>query len=526
MAVHYLAFSADSLRLLSCGADQTVRLWDVRTQAELQCFKGHITPINCAALAPDGQTAVSAGWVMNSTAEDRSAQLWDVKTGKVSKRFKHPSRVDHVAFSDDGSRLFTWCATGSTAREWDVGSGNLVKEIKAPGDPDAAGFSTNGRRVLASYPDVVWRLWDLEGGEKPRRFRFEALPHSIGGKLALCADGNRAVANEHGGAFVWLLDLKTGKEVRPARGHVGRVLGLAFSPDGGQLLTWGQDTTVRLWDAKTRQELHLLGKHEGGVNSAAFSADGSRIVSGGEDGTIRVWAAKSGKELGPRDRPRKKILSVALSRDGRRVLFAENTHNMTDYAVRLWDVDKNKVTTIHAQFPGRVNQVLLSPDGHEAWACDASTLWRWEVDGGKRLPGYEVVKGFTLRHMAYSGDGRQLFFSVIWWGDQNCSVWRWNLAEGKSSPQKLPDWHQANGFVVQFAATWNGEVLATTSRIGALVLSEADSKDVLGEWPTTAFPGGAGPLAFAPDGKRLAVANNHSAVYILDLAPLLARRRR
>jgi WD40 repeat protein len=39
--------------------DCTVRLWDLKTGKELQCFKGHQEPVSCVAFSPDGRYAAS-----------------------------------------------------------------------------------------------------------------------------------------------------------------------------------------------------------------------------------------------------------------------------------------------------------------------------------------------------------------------------------------------------------------------------------------------------------------------------------
>ena len=52
-----------------------------------------------------------------------------------------------------------------------------------------------------------------------------------------------------------------------------------------------------MWDAASGAELAYLSGHESTVNSVAFSPDGGRIVSGSDDNSVRVWDAASGECL-------------------------------------------------------------------------------------------------------------------------------------------------------------------------------------------------------------------------------------
>jgi len=41
----------------------------------------------------------------------------------------------------------------------------------------------------------------------------------------------------------------TGEEIMTLRGHVGHIIGLVFSPNGGRLASASRDGTVKIWDS-------------------------------------------------------------------------------------------------------------------------------------------------------------------------------------------------------------------------------------------------------------------------------------
>ena len=71
-------------------------------------------------------------------------------------------------------------------------------------------------------------------------------------------------------------------------GHVGQVFSVAYSADGGRIVTTSFDQTAKIWDAKTGQELFTLTGHNGIVFAATYSPDGKRIATAGADGIVQI----------------------------------------------------------------------------------------------------------------------------------------------------------------------------------------------------------------------------------------------
>jgi tetratricopeptide (TPR) repeat protein len=53
---------------------------------------------------------------------------------------------------------------------------------------------------------------------------------------------------------------------------------------------------LKVWEAQTGLETLTIKGHTEGVRSVAYSPDGKQIVSGGQDKTFKVWDAQTGQE--------------------------------------------------------------------------------------------------------------------------------------------------------------------------------------------------------------------------------------
>src|SRR5258707_335982 len=99
------------------------------------------------------------------------------------------------------------------------------------------------------------------------------------------------------------------------RGHSGRVLSVALSPDGGLLASASGDHTIKLWDPQTGEHLRTLEGHSESVSSVAFSPDGGLLASASRDDTIKLWDPQTGEHLRTLEGHSGSVNSVPLSQD-------------------------------------------------------------------------------------------------------------------------------------------------------------------------------------------------------------------
>ena len=150
-----------------------------------------------------------------------------------------------MAFSPDGTRLASGGAD-NTVRVWDAATGQPVGQ-PLTGHTDwvnSVAFSPDGHRIASGSADNTVRLWDAATGQpvgQPLTGHTDR-----GGQRGVqprrAADRLRQLATTPCG--VW--DADTGQPIgQPLTGHTDRVYSVAFSPDGSQIASGGEDDTVR-----------------------------------------------------------------------------------------------------------------------------------------------------------------------------------------------------------------------------------------------------------------------------------------
>src|SRR5262249_41740862 len=81
-SVTSVAFSPDGARVLSGGADSTLKLWDVATGRLLRTFQGHAGQVSSVVFSPNGARVLSGSY-------DNTLKLWDAATGELLRTCQH-----------------------------------------------------------------------------------------------------------------------------------------------------------------------------------------------------------------------------------------------------------------------------------------------------------------------------------------------------------------------------------------------------------------------------------------------------
>jgi WD40 repeat protein len=278
--VSSVCLSADGRFALSGSADQTLKLWEVKTGQCLQTFSGHTDWVNSVCLSVDNRFALSGSY-------DKTLKLWEVITGQCLRTFSgHTDLVLSVCLSVDGQFALSG-SVDSTLKLWDLATGRCLRTFKGHADAVfSVCLSMDGRFALSGSKDSTLQMWDVATGICLRTF----IGHS-GFVLSVCLSTDNRFALSGGyDKTLKLWDVATGKCVRTFTGHADSVFSVCLSADGQFALSSGSlDRALKLWDLVTGRCLRTFTKHTDAVFSICLSTDGRFALSGSFDRTLKLW---------------------------------------------------------------------------------------------------------------------------------------------------------------------------------------------------------------------------------------------
>jgi WD40 repeat protein len=211
----------------------------------VRVLSGHGLWVNSVDVAPDGSIVTGSG--------DKTARVWDPRTGECRNTLEHDYEVKFVKVARDGT-LFTG-GTDGTIDRWELKSGERLKPITGLGWLTAMTLTSDGALATATHKAGI-ALRDPTTGECLQKFdeRSEYIRH-------ICALSKGTIVTASGEA-IKLWDPKTGKCQQTIKCKY-----------------------VLNWERKPGQQVRT---HQDDINSIAVGP-GDTILTGSSDGYAILW---------------------------------------------------------------------------------------------------------------------------------------------------------------------------------------------------------------------------------------------
>ena len=272
----------------------------------------------------------------------------EVHEGAILCAVVHPSGDGIVTGGDDGKVV--WSRRGeaavlATAKGW-------IDAIDASPETGLIAFTCGRTLSVIDAKDVAFR----------RDFTSE---RTLSG-VAFDPKGRRIAASTYGGVGLWYARIAQQKPVMLK--WAGSHTGVAFSPDGGFVISTMQDAQLHGWRLKDSKDMRM-GGYPSKVRSLAFLSGGQLMATSGAQGAV-LWPfigangpmGREATEIGFDDTS---LLTLVAARPEHGVLAA----GLSDGRVWLADPAGQGLNFLKAEKGPAICALSLSADaGRVAWA--------------------------------------------------------------------------------------------------------------------------------------------------------------
>lgn len=282
------------------------------------------------------------GEYLASSSSDCTAIIWKVlEDGRLS--FKHMLRshqtpVSFVAWSPDDTKLLT-CGNVEVLKLWDVETGTCKHTFGDHGFvvSSCAWFPDSKRFVCGSSdPEKGICMWDCDGNEI-KAWRGTRMPKVL--DLAVTPDGENLIS-VMSDLEIRILNVRTNAEqVIPEEQPI---TSLSVSADSKFFIVNLNSQEIHLWDVagKWKKPLKYIGhqQHKYVIRSCFGGLDSSFIASGSENSKVYIWNRRNSRPI--------EVLSGHLMTVNC-VCWNPKRHQMLasasdDHTIRIWGPSRSK----------------------------------------------------------------------------------------------------------------------------------------------------------------------------------------
>lgn len=431
--VNGVAVSQDKKQVVTGGDDKTIRIWATEAEKETKSFTAS-DKINSISLSKDGKH-IAVG------LNNFSIEIYSLSGSLEMTLKEHTAKVNSVIFSSDNKYILS-ASDDKSAILWDAKSGKKIKTFSGHTDKVlSANISSNSSFITTGSADKTCKVWDITGTVKNTFSNFTNevtavcfSPNSSSLATGSLIKNSIAYQEEEGGStdiiyngigYVKTWNLSTGKEVNKFCGHSAWVNGVAVSKDGTLLLVGSYDKTAKLWSLSEGKQIQLFTGHTDLVTSVAISPDNKYVLTGSADNSAILWDAKTGKRL-KTFTDKNFITSVAFNNDATNILTSAAFES-----VKIWDVKTGKVNKSLDVGKNGSLSACYSPDNKNIVVGGVAPdflAYLFNAATGEKIRVYKGHKN-DINSVAFSPDGKSILTGSY---DNTIKLW-----DTKSDAEKM-----------------------------------------------------------------------------------------
>lgn len=341
-----LRFSPDGKKILAGSADRTATIWDVKTGQPLQSFSGIVTRIEHADVSANVGKIIADHF--SPKRKINITNIWDINTGRILHTVQGGSSLYSAQFSYNGDFLST--CDNDSVRIWNVGTGKLLYTFEGQTSYTKNFSADNQKIVTMSYG--ADNVWDLNTGN--RLYAITGKDINLGSAL-FSPDGTKIITITVGETEkIW--DASSGKLLYDLEESSPDQPRVEFSPQSDKVAISYRDNyynyrdssshATQIWDVKTGKILHTL-KNNSLPGGLRFSSDGSKIIVVSND-NIKVWNMANGQLITKLDSNPEGVMSATFDPTCFTDAIFDPTDSIiitsaNDHVAKIWDAKDFKL---------------------------------------------------------------------------------------------------------------------------------------------------------------------------------------
>jgi len=505
--VNNVAFNLKGDRLYTASGDGSIRIWNAQSgeHAGVISTAPGVDEAMCAS--PNGHwLAIAVTQNVKTSAGDKNVVdilIYSIHDNRILKRIRtNEDRIIQLAFSGDSQELAESCTTiepASVVRIWDTRSWKINRTLPMKDLVYAAAFQPGSSLIATADRQTGISLWDTLTGKHIRTFEGQT---SVVHALAFSQNGTKLASGaEDGTGVVW--DVSTGMRLHKIvdEQHM-QIFAVRFAPSSGELITAGDNATIKFWDLSSEEMSYAIHGHTGSIRDLAISSDNKWLATAAQDQTARVW------DLSLRYKDFSNLSEIGYNPNGP-ILSGDAQFAAgigANEKIKIWNRETGKAQCDLRMQDKPIVAITFVPGVDQVLILSNTDLTFYNQFTGEPIRSIPAKAAYAAA-LAMSAD--QAFVAIANSGDVPRII---EVATGRAIPTNIA----TRAPYRSLAFSPDGTRLAVGDSDGVITLCDSRTGQVKATIPGR-HRGPVAAIAYSPDGSTLASASIYGVIRLFNL---------